>query len=627
MAHISTSGDKTKVRVPSEWLSINAQMGQQANAWARRSDMVANIGPLACEVNPVTGKPMAAALFKPAIAEMEINTDMAFEGLKPEHVGDFTQRSTHFEHPAVAGAVLHEAMHARHTRFELPDLVKVARKEKNPYLADLVMWFEETRIERRGRRHFPRNRSLMRSCALKLSLMELPSASDLEKAGSMGLSNLLLITAARVDIDVLDMDDVRGPVDTIRGIFGDELYDKLRVIWYRAQRRNCDRDFKPLLEDAREWLETLKEHDQEPPPPPQMMMISMSGPGTGEQDGDDDQDGDPSGAMQGLLDDLQEAAEDAESAGQTEAFQQAINEMMEEAAKAAQEAANEAKDHKDEASRIFSKSTVDMRGDTNSSLQRKRDPSSAERAAAVQLSKLLDKARYRDRVITQTNTVEPPGRLRGRGAVQAAAGRAAGRTEPVEMWKRKKRTHVEDPNLTVGIMCDISGSMHAAMRPIASTTWIVQEAGRRIQANVAAVYYGNSAFPVLKPGQHQTQVFEYDAPDGTERFTSAFKALDGALGLLNGTGARLLVIVSDCCYTGSEAVALDRYMKRCLQAGVGVVIYNPEDSTHYIDAHLGTPRPANVEVIAGGGIGAIDLAKQVGAAAVRSLERMGGRSA
>jgi len=630
MAHISTSATHGRITTPREWLKFGQQAGEQANKWAKRGDMIAMVGPKACEFNEKTGKPMAAALFKPNIAEMEINTDMAFEGIDPKYIGDFTLRTTHFDNPAVAGAVLHEAMHARHTLFELPDLVKLARKRKNPYIADLVMWFEETRIELRGRRHFPGNRAFMRACALKLSLMELPDSDQLAAAGSMGLSNLLLISAARVDADVLDMDDVSTVVDAIKAKFGDELYDKLRGIWFRAQRLNCDKDFAPLVKCAEEWLEALKEHDQEPPPPTSMMMMSMAGPGTGDEDGEGGSPGDPDpdGAMAGMIQDLIDAAEDAEIAGQSEAYSQEASEAAAEAAAAAAEAASETQDHKDEAAKIFAKSTGPGHGrSTSSTLQERRQPTGPERAAAVELSKLLDKARYRDRVVVSSSSVEPPGRLRGRGAVQAAAGRAAGRTEPVEMWRRKKRTHVEDPNLTVGIMCDISGSMHAAMNPIAVATWVVQEAGRRIQANCASVYYGDSVFPVLKPGQHLPQVEVYDAPDSTERFTSAFKAMDGALGLLNGTGARLLVIVSDCCYSGNEGPALAKYVNRCLQAGVAVVIYNPENSTRYIDHHLPTPRPANVEVVSGHGVSAIDLAKLIGQAAVRSLERLGGRSA
>jgi hypothetical protein len=85
------------------------------------------------------------------------------------------------------------------------------------------------------------------------------------------------------------------------------------------------------------------------------------------------------------------------------------------------------------------------------------------------------------------------------------------------------------------------------------------------------VYYGQDIFPPLKPGQHLNQVEVYTAPDGTEKFNKAFKALDGGVNLLHGTGARLLVIVSDGCYTSEEKRAARNWVSQCSRNGVGVL--------------------------------------------------------
>jgi hypothetical protein len=619
VAHISTSTTRAE-KTPAEWLKFGSQVGEQANKWAGRGDIAAYVGPGA-------GEGMAAALFKPAIAEMEIDVDLAFPGIKPEHVDDFTKRTTHFDHPAVAGATLHEAMHAKHTRFDLRELSKEAKKRKSPYAVDLTMWFEETRIERLGMRKFPKNRAFLRACALKLSIRELPDPDTLAERGSLGLSQLLLLTAARVDAGVLDYDDVATTVDTIKDYFGEELYNKLRAIWWKAQRLRCDSDYQPLLKLADEWLELLKEEGHEPPPPPTMIMISMAGPGTeGEKgEGEKSEGGSPmSGMFQEIMDGLGEEAADTEIAAQAEAYGQEAQEAAEEAAAQRAAAAAESKEHAEEAAKVFSKSTGEGHGGgTRSRLVEKRAPKDKERAAAVHLAKLLEKARYRDRLVSTRTTVIPPGRLRGRAAVQAAANRAAGREVQVPMWKHKVRQMIEDPSLTIGLLVDISGSMHAAMNPMATSAWVLQEAVRRIQGTVAAVYYGDSVFPVLKPGQHQDQVHVYEAPDSTERFDRAFKAINGSLSLLNGKGARLLVIVSDCCYTGSEAAALRKWVKRCEDAGVAVIIYNPEESDMYIRENLKGVK--SVEVVAGN-FSAVEIATKIGNAAVRQLERLGNRA-
>jgi len=155
--------------------------------------------------------------------------------------------------------------------------------------------------------------------------------------------------------------------------------------------------------------------------------------------------------------------------------------------------------------------------------------------------------------------------------VQREALRSKGIMSQVETWRHKTRKHTETPNLSIGIMVDVSGSMGSAMKPMASTAWILSEAGRRVQAKTAMVYFGSGVFPTLRVGQHLEDVNVYTAPDGTEKFDLGFQALNGQLDLLGGTSARLLVIVSDACYTNEEIKACKSWLQRCKQAGVGVL--------------------------------------------------------
>ena len=111
-----------------------------------------------------------------------------------------------------------------------------------------------------------------------------------------------------------------------------------------------------------------------------------------------------------------------------------------------------------------------------------------------------------------------------------------------------------------------------AVESSAACNWIFSEAGRRIDAKVASVYYGNSVFPGLSPGQHPDKVEIYTAPDMTERFDQAFKAVNGRLQLLNASGARLLVVISDLHYTPHEQQAARKWFSRCSQDGVGVLV-------------------------------------------------------
>jgi hypothetical protein len=111
---------------------------------------------------------------------------------------------------------------------------------------------------------------------------------------------------------------------------------------------------------------------------------------------------------------------------------------------------------------------------------------------------------------------------------------------------------------------------------MATTAWVLAEAGRRIQAKTAMVYYGNDVFPTLKVGQKLDEVRVFTAPDGTEKFGMGFSALDGALDLFYGRGARMLVVVSDGCYTQEETDNAKQIIRECEKNGVAVLWISTE---------------------------------------------------
>jgi hypothetical protein len=170
-------------------------------------------------------------------------------------------------------------------------------------------------------------------------------------------------------------------------------------------------------------------------------------------------------------------------------------------------------------------------------------------------------------------------------------------------------------------MVDISGSMSSAMEPMASTAWIMSEAVRRVQGKTAMVYYGNEVFPTLKPGQHLGEVNVWSAPDGTEKFDEAFRALDGALNLLNGSGARLLVVTSDGAYTSSQRDSSEKWVRRCREAGVAV-LWLPFDNGYYATSveRLGA-------TVVRGELDPSTSALEIGKQASRALTEVGRRNA
>lgn len=596
MAHIKESVTRAEATAI-EWLQVGSQIGDLANQWALRSDMVAYVGPGA-------GGP-APACFNPQLAEIEVNVDAAFgKAADPVAIAnsDMRIRTTQYDYPKATGAIFHEALHARFSRWSLIDAQRDLTQQE--YAA--INLLEETRIEAAGVVSMPGNRSFLRACALELVLADVEE--DIEKLTSTAAAaHLAALTLARVDAGVLEREDVEPIADVLETVLGEDLLIKLRSIWNRFQMHDNHYSANPnLYELAREWVQVIEN------------AMKERGEKTQEE-----QDAMTKQLIEEMLDALAESA-DAAAIGSTDALSdQQTAEEWAEIVSIKSSASKEKTQNKKTADDVFSKGTGPQPySATGSRLIEKRDATVAERAAAVKVAQMLEKAKYRERSETDVKSIVPPGRLRTRAVVQGAALRAKGVMDTTEPWRQTKRRHTDDPTLTVGVMVDISGSMGHAMEPMAVTAWVMSEAAKRVQARMAMVYYGSEVFPTLKPGQHLDKVHVYSAPDGTEKFNKAFKALDGGLNLLQGTGARLLVIVSDGCYTTEEVERAEYWVRRCQANGVGVLWMPFERAGYARSITRGTDA-----VLLEGGLNPAAAALEIGRAAAQALEKTSARSA
>jgi hypothetical protein len=279
------------------------------------------------------------------------------------------------------------------------------------------------------------------------------------------------------------------------------------------------------------------------------------------------------------------------------------------------------------ADEVFGRGNNDgpIAGKSKSVIQEVRKPLAQERAAAVRVGQALEKAKYRERSQTEVASILPPGRLRTRAVVQGAALKAQGSIKQVEAWRQTKRKHTDDPTLNVGVMVDISGSMRSAMQPMASTAWVLSEAVRRIQGRAGMVYFGQDVFATLKPGQHLTDVTVWTAADGTEEFGKGFKALDGAMNLSYGEGARMLVIVSDGHYRDDQRGEAKRLLAQADKDGVAILWLDFGAMGNYAKNIL---RGTDAKIVAvAPDTTPADIAIEIGKASAEALERVGKRNA
>jgi hypothetical protein len=423
---------------------------------------------------------------------------------------------------------------------------------------------------------------------------------------------LVATVHARIDAGILDESEVKDLVELVDGYMTPEVIAKLRAIAAKFQAHTMHANAELLYPLAKEWAQIIREVAEE------------KGDAQGE-DGkpESGEGGEGSSGMSKefakmLMDALEEAGE-VIAIGNADAL--ADQEQAEDWKQEVEDKQADAKDrqkNQETAKQVFEKSTGVGVARTSSRLRETRKPTSQERVAAVQIAQMLEKAKYRERDAVEIASITPPGRLRTRQMVQGKALKERGVMQQVEPFRRTVRKHTEDPTLTVGVMVDISGSMGSAMNPMATTAWVMSEAVRRVQGKCAMVYYGNDVFATLKSGQHLEEVNVYTAEDGTEKFDKAFRALDGSLDLLNGSGARLLVVVSDGQYTHEEREFAKKWITRCNQAGVAI-LWLPFDGGHYAER---LTRHGKAAVLSGV-LDPTGAASEIGRAAAGELTNVG----
>lgn len=597
MAHFTKSaltprGESTNP----EWLPICAQISEVVNLWAGRGDLAVYAGEDAAYGT--------IACFIQNKAEIEINTTNAF-GLyaTPRLVGDLRQRDVQFDWAQPVGVIYHEALHAKFSEWNIDTLKAMSEPQY-----EVFALLDESRIERLGVIQMPENQIFLRSSALHLALEgveeNLDSLTNIRAAAYVSALSL-----ARVDAGVLRLSDVRSTYNQVVSVLGEELFEKFRSIWVEFQKLSNTQILRGA-ELAQAWVDLLKEADPEGEP-----KEADYGEGEG-----DPSEGEGKDKGKGSITKWVEALSDDKSESDTQiASVMADQQSKEESKKESDKRSAQTKDKNEsrqQAEKIFSNSSGAGESGSSSRLTEKRKPTGQERAAAVKLAQMLEQAKYRERSVTEVRSREPKGRLKTRIAVQNAALKSKGVIDLAPEWRQTKRKHTDDPTLTIGVLVDISGSMAHAMNAMATTAWVMSEAGRRVQAKTAMVYFGSGVFPTLKVGQHLDEVNVYSAPDGTEKFDQAFKAIDGALDLTYGSGVRMLVVVSDGCFTENERVNAVAAIEKCKRNGVAVLWITPKGcSTGYDKRIVGTNGVVAEQMVVD------EIAMTIGRAATESLAK------
>lgn len=527
----------TSVPVTGAWIALSAAMTAEAPPIADRDDLTVTIAPGAGLGSP--------AVFMPSRAAVEIDGTQ----LKIDPATAHPERnSDRNRYPAVWGAFVHECAHSKHTVWNPPPVA-------HPGALDAAYMLEESRIEAAQIRRRPDDRHWLRASTTEIVIGDnggAIAAAQIPATPYHAARNAALILA-RHDGGILEAAEVAPAATAIEAILGTDTLDKLRAIWREAH-TVADTDAAAMLELGARWLDLI-------------------GP-------DPHTDPDPASVLGAAIGATVTNVGNAVAASPVEPDPAEI-------AAAAREAAEQAADAADEQARkVFGDAS--SRGRT-ASRRRTRSARPEERTAARVLARTLNNAATRERVAVKTTSALPPGRLRMRGAMARQAQRAAGAIPTAEPFTRITRKTVEVPPLRVGIACDVSYSMSSYAAPVASAAWIIAHAAElaTTPAETATVTFGASVTPITHPGTAPRRVTTFDCPDYQHVIDDAVNALDGALDLARPGATRLLVIISDGFYYGTERDFAQRRVNALRAAGCAVLWLAP----HNPDPEADDPDP------------------------------------
>jgi len=397
------------------------------------------------------------------------------------HIADPRRPGHKKKVPAAWGLLVHESAHAVHSQWQAPP-------DTPPILAEVADLLEECRAEHQQRRRRPYDRQWLRHAAHTLITVD-QAASDHPWHAATAAGLLL----ARVDARVLTPADVRPVRQAVTTVLGRKKLAALRRIW-RAAHGCADTDATTMIDLARRWCRIL---DLDPDTTPQC----------------------PNPA--------------ADAASRVAAGVTAVL--------AALNPANQPPPPPPPPA------PTDPAAGTNPIPRawQPRPPRPDEHAAARRLALRLRAAAAREPVTTRHTAPTPPGRLRTRAAMTAAAQRAAGQLPTAQPWQQTRRRPSPDPQLALAVLVDVSGSMKPFAAPLSSAAWILAHAAVRIGATTATLAFGDGVTILVAPGQRPGHVREMTAESGSDGFDQAVHVADRLLGLTTPGTVRLLAVVSD----------------------------------------------------------------------------------
>jgi hypothetical protein len=248
---LNYSGQGSRPAAEGGWLSLSSEMTRSLDAISGRHDLMVTIAPGAGQGSP--------ACFTPGDAWLEI--DARQSGLTEEQAGElkpYWRMSDRDKMPATWGLLVHEAAHARHTKWisKIPQGWLEGDPERAGYLAAAKL-LEESRIEHRqvGRRWW--DARWLRMSATKHILGDITTTG-----GVLAAATAATLVGGRVRADILTMRETDAVLDWTVATLGSAEQALLLELCAQAL---CvaDADWMKMTELGEQWVRAVGEPPSE----------------------------------------------------------------------------------------------------------------------------------------------------------------------------------------------------------------------------------------------------------------------------------------------------------------------------------------------------------------------------
>jgi hypothetical protein len=587
MGHAVVSSEK-RVFIRPEWMSASSQFTQllaQRAAWC------------GVKIGPELADMVGTAQYMPDQEEVELNSRTLFPGVKPESF-DLEDEIWLRANMAGMGAFYHETGHVLFSSFTPLSMMEWKDQDGVGFTKreiDVVIAMEESRVEKQLINIQPHTAPFLQKMSMDIVLKEFHIAGN-----KYGTSIGALLSLAREDAGSLDSANAAIMRAEILKQIDEKTLNKLRSIWMDYQRIATAKDsngyairtmpFYKARSLAREWIALVVDIEEEKALEDlasefirELVKQLMIAGGEPSEEGNPQEgaEGEPSPLSQALA----EAAAEIENAQEDETDEE-VSKMKKQRAKDEREF----EAMKDKENKRMHQSVYGATNSNNGVRWIERDPSDQERKDATEFAKKLAKITVQEHIKTEYQSRKPPGRFIGRQAMAQSSQISRQVAVTATPFRGTKRLHAETDKVRIAVLADVSGSMSDAMEPSASLVYSLSRGAQVADSITTTILFGDQSKAISK-GQVK-KVLVADANGGGEALYSAVCAADEELNLLDGDGARIVIIVSDGMIRSQDKRPTMKWLQVAKKRGVKVIWVNFQPKDTWYDRYGDT---GNVE--------------------------------